>query len=54
VPAKPGDIVVMYATGLGNTTPAFSPGDIANTAARLAAALSVSVGGIQVPDAEVL
>jgi uncharacterized protein (TIGR03437 family) len=54
VPAKPGDIVVMYATGLGNTTPAFSPGDIANTAARLAAAVSVSVGGIQVPDAEVL
>ena len=54
VPAKPGDIVVMYATGLGNTTPAFSPGDIANTAARLAAAVSVSVGGIQVPDADVL
>src|SRR5882724_9065197 len=53
-PAKPGDVVVMYATGLGQTTPAFTPGDIATAAAQVAASVTVSVGGIAVPAADVL
>ena len=53
-PAKPGDVVVMYATGLGQTTPAFTPGDIATAAAQTAATVGMTVGGIAVPAADVL
>ena len=54
VPAKPGDIVVIYASGLGATSPAFSPGDVPNAAAQVAATVNVTVGGITVPPADIL
>jgi uncharacterized protein (TIGR03437 family) len=54
VPAKPGDIVVMYATGLGQTTPAYSPGDIASAAAQISSPVSITVGGVAVPASDVL
>jgi uncharacterized protein (TIGR03437 family) len=38
-PAAPGDIIILYATGLGRTTPAAVYSQIATTAARLARAL---------------
>jgi uncharacterized protein (TIGR03437 family) len=53
-PAKPGDIVVIYATGLGQTTPAFSPGDVANAAAPAANPVSLTIGGVAVPPSDVL
>ena len=45
-PAKPGDYVALYATGLGATNPAVPAGQIFSAAAPLANAASVSVGGI--------
>jgi uncharacterized protein (TIGR03437 family) len=54
VPAKPGDVVVLYATGLGTTDPPAAPGDIASTAANVTAALTVSIAGIAVPPADIL
>ena len=45
-PAKPGDFVALYATGLGATNPAVPTGQIFSVAAPLANAASVSVGGI--------
>jgi uncharacterized protein (TIGR03437 family) len=54
VAAKPGDTVVLYATGLGPTTPAYSPGDIANASAQVATSVTVSVGGVAVPASDVL
>lgn len=54
VPAKPGDIVVVYATGLGATNPAVAPGEIATGPTPVVGAVSVSVGGISVPPADIL
>jgi uncharacterized protein (TIGR03437 family) len=54
VPAKSGDIVVLYATGLGATNPAAAPGDVASAAATLATTLTVTVGGVTVPARDVL
>jgi uncharacterized protein (TIGR03437 family) len=34
-PARPGDVVVLYATGLGRTTPALAPGHLATSAAPI-------------------
>ena len=54
VPAKPGDTVVLYGTGLGPMTPAYSPGDIATAQAPIAATVAISVGGVTVPASDVL
>ncbi len=53
VPAKPGDIVVVYASGLGATNPAVGPGEIATAVTPVTGAVSVSVGGISVPPADI-
>ena len=34
-PAAPGDVVVLYATGLGTTVPRFTDGELATTAAQI-------------------
>lgn len=44
-PARPGDYVSLYLTGLGLTDPAFPPGVLANQAAALAQPVSVSLNG---------
>ncbi|MBS1858237.1 MAG: hypothetical protein JST11_22895 [Acidobacteria bacterium] len=53
-PARPGDIVTLYATGLGNTDPAYAPGDIASAAAPATGTLTATVGGITLAAADVL
>jgi uncharacterized protein (TIGR03437 family) len=55
-PASPGEVVVLYATGLGKTRPAAVPGEIAQTAARLdrLADFQVRVGEVQVAPEDVL
>jgi uncharacterized protein (TIGR03118 family) len=45
-PAAPGEAIALFATGLGNTTPAFPPGQIVTAAAPLAAPAAVTIGGI--------
>jgi len=49
-PAKPGDIVLLFGTGFGPTTPAVVPGRVFSGAAPLtdAAALQVRIGGMSV------
>ena len=45
-PAAPGETIALFATGLGNTTPAFPPGQIVTAAAPLAAPATVTIGGL--------
>lgn len=54
VPAKPGDIIVLYATGLGPTNPAATPGDIALAQAPVITAPTVVIGGVTIPPADIL
>jgi uncharacterized protein (TIGR03437 family) len=54
VPAKPGDIITIYATGLGPMNPAYAPGEIAQAAAPLTGTLTITVGGVTVPASDVL
>jgi uncharacterized protein (TIGR03437 family) len=54
VSAKPGDIVTLYASGLGATNPASSPGDIPAAATPTAGTVNVTIGGIAVPPADLL
>jgi uncharacterized protein (TIGR03437 family) len=54
VAAKPGDTVILYATGLGATNPTVGPGEIATAAAPVTGTVSVSVGGITVPATDIL
>ena len=54
VPAKPGDTVTLYATGMGQTDPAYTPGDIALGGALINAPFSISVGGVSLALADVL
>ena len=44
-PAKPGETIVLYATGLGNTTPAITNGQVVSQPAPLAAPATVEIGG---------
>jgi uncharacterized protein (TIGR03437 family) len=48
-PAKPGDIVILYATGLGDTDPQAVYGQLPTAAAPLVADLSILLDGVTVP-----
>ncbi len=52
--AKPGDVVSLWATGLGATTPAMVEGAIAGGVAPIAGTVLLTVGGITVPASDVL
>ncbi|HMD70890.1 MAG TPA: hypothetical protein VKF41_06075 [Bryobacteraceae bacterium] len=54
VPAKPGDIVALYATGLGLTNPPFAAGVLPGSAVWAAGSFQISVGGVTLPAANVL
>jgi uncharacterized protein (TIGR03437 family) len=45
-PAAPGETIALFATGLGNTTPAFPAGQVVTAAAPLAAPATVTIGGM--------
>ncbi|MBI3279704.1 MAG: hypothetical protein HYZ57_07685 [Acidobacteria bacterium] len=53
-PARPGDIIELYLTGLGPTEPVFQAGEIVSQAARLREATTVTVGGTTLAAADVL
>jgi uncharacterized protein (TIGR03437 family) len=53
-PAKPGDFVSLYLTGLGLTDPAFPPGVLASQAAPLAQPVSISLNGMPLSAGDVL
>lgn len=45
-PAQPGETIVLYATGLGATSPEVVTGTVTSTVANLANAASVTIGGV--------
>ena len=45
-PAKPGEIIVMYGTGLGATSPVVAAGEVTGSVAPLANPIKVSIGGV--------
>ncbi len=47
-PAKPGDVVTLYGTGFGVTSPAAGAGSISNGLSALVAPATLTVGGIAV------
>jgi uncharacterized protein (TIGR03118 family) len=45
-PAKPGETIALFATGLGNTNPAFPSGQVISAGANLATPATVTIGGL--------
>src|SRR5579864_744498 len=57
VSAAPGDVISIYGTGFGDTTPSYAPGVFADPNAALPVLnnpISVSIGGVTVPDGDIL
>jgi uncharacterized protein (TIGR03437 family) len=48
-PARPGEILVLYATGLGPTDPPVTPGLVFSGAARTTDPVAVTLGGMDAP-----
>jgi uncharacterized protein (TIGR03437 family) len=48
VSAAPGDIIVLYGTGFGDTNPSYGPGQFALQLAPLVNPISVTIGGVTV------
>jgi uncharacterized protein (TIGR03437 family) len=53
-PAKPGDILTLFGTGLGVTDPAFGPGELPDSAAQVTAPVSISLGGVSLAASDIL
>lgn len=53
-PARPGETITIYGTGLGFSQPVWAPGDIVRGQAPLENQLTIRVGGIVVPAADIL
>jgi uncharacterized protein (TIGR03437 family) len=53
-PARPGEIVTAYATGLGAVAPSLLPGFVAATAAQVTGRVTLVLGGMPVPAADLL
>ena len=53
-PAKPGDYITLYATGLGATIPGVPAGGIDQGVSVVSAPVTVSIGGVTLPSGDVL
>jgi uncharacterized protein (TIGR03437 family) len=53
-PAQPGDVVKIYATGLGPTDPPLTPGVIPSTRAQVTSTLTVTLGPVTLDASDVL
>jgi len=53
-PAKPGDIVALYATGFGDTTATFVPGQLATGTASLTNPVTITLGTTTLPASNLL
>ena len=53
-PAKPGDVLTLYANGLGLTNPQVASGELPSTSASVTGDLQVFVGDVQLSKADVL
>jgi uncharacterized protein (TIGR03437 family) len=54
VPAKPGDIVSLFATGFGDTNPMVAPGALASGQATITEPVTVQIGGVTLATSDVL
>jgi uncharacterized protein (TIGR03437 family) len=52
--AQPGDIISVYATGFGATTPPVASGQLATGIATVAASVAVTLNGVPLPPAAIL
>jgi uncharacterized protein (TIGR03437 family) len=53
-PAKPGELVTLYGTGFGDTSPAVPPGELATGAAMLENPITVKIGSTTLAPQDVL
>lgn len=53
LPAQTGDILSIFMTGLGATNPPFAPGVLPPTSAPVSASVTVSLGALTLPSANV-
>jgi uncharacterized protein (TIGR03437 family) len=53
-PANPGDVVALYGTGFGATSPAVAPGALATGIANLTNSITVTIGGVTLASSDVL
>jgi uncharacterized protein (TIGR03437 family) len=51
--AKAGDVLVIYALGLGATNPAQSDGVVAGAAARVTLPVGITIGGVALADTDI-
>ncbi len=52
-PAKPGDLIILYATGLGPTTLNLAPGELAAASGSLTGSLKISIGGVALSSSQI-
>jgi uncharacterized protein (TIGR03437 family) len=52
-PAAPGEVIMLFGTGFGLTNPALPPDSVVTQPALLAGKVTIRIGGIQVPDADI-
>src|SRR5207249_156639 len=45
-PVKPGDTIILYATGFGPTDPAVPAGQVPESATSLATPITITIGGV--------
>jgi uncharacterized protein (TIGR03437 family) len=53
-PAKSGDILTLFATGLGATDPAFAPGDLPAGAAQVTGSVRMTIGNVPLDPSDIL
>lgn len=53
-PARPGEIVTLYASGFGPTNPAFDAGSIPDRQGAITSPFSITVGGVGLADSDIL
>jgi uncharacterized protein (TIGR03437 family) len=53
-PARPGDILSLYGTGFGPTSPPINTGDIPKTTANVVLPVKVTIGGVTLAAADIL
>jgi uncharacterized protein (TIGR03437 family) len=53
-PAKPGDVLTLFGTGLGATDPAFGAGELPNGPAQVTGPVSISFAGVTLAPSDIL
>ena len=53
-PAKAGDVLTLFGTGFGATSPSFAAGQLPTVAGSVTASFSLTIGGVAVPSGNIL